>query len=179
MPDLAEPEDRVHEVRRRAVRLHRRRRMTMAGSAVVLIVIPVAVVPAWPRGEPVEPFTSGAGPSPTCPAYADEVPKMGQGAPGLLVPDGAVRGTLCVYRPDHDAFVAAHPEARDAGCFARSTGLKFGYPDGSERSVVFVMNCGTVESGDVVRYGEITEALDEFTERYRAAGGEAPPPWKW
>jgi hypothetical protein len=42
------------------------------------------------------------------------------------------------------------------------------------------MNCGTVESGDVARSGDITQALDAFAESYRAQGGTFPaPPWKW
>lgn len=58
--------------------------------------------------------------------------------------------------------------------------MVFEYPDGSDRAVDFAMNCGTVESGDVVRSGDITQALDAFAESYRAQGGAFPaPPWKW
>ena len=58
--------------------------------------------------------------------------------------------------------------------------MRFEYPDGSDRTVVFDMNCATVQSGDVVRYGQITKALDAFAESYRAQGGSAPdPPWRW
>ncbi|GAA3853600.1 hypothetical protein GCM10022243_19040 [Saccharothrix violaceirubra] len=51
------------------------------------------------------------------------------------------------------------------------------FPDAqapTTRTVLFVMNCGTV------RYAEGTKVLDESTERYRAQGGDIPaPPWKW
>lgn len=54
------------------------------------------------------------------------------------------------------------------------TRMVFEYPDGSDRAVDFAMNCGTVESGDVVRSGDITQALDEFAESYRAQGRRLP-----
>jgi hypothetical protein len=213
VPDLSDPVDRAAQVRRRADRLRRRRRSVAMGTAVVIVLAVAGFLPTWLRGEPVEPFTAAAGPSPQCPQYAELVPKLGQGAAGPVVPEGAIRATLCTYRPDsgttggwhsqaattdrdvsgvadvlnalpdYATFVAQHPEAEDAGCFLSRRPqyrLLFEYPDGTERTVLIAMNCGTVESGDIVRYGENTKALDEFAERYRSQGGDIPaPPWKW
>ena len=45
---------------------------------------------------------------------------------------------------------------------------------------VFGLNCASVRRGDVATYGDITKALDAFTQSYRAQGGTAPdPPWEW
>lgn len=58
--------------------------------------------------------------------------------------------------------------------------IRFEYPDGSDHTVVFDLNCGSVRRGDVARYGYITKALDAFAESYRAQGGAVPdPPWTW
>ena len=58
--------------------------------------------------------------------------------------------------------------------------MRFEYPDGSDHTVVFDLNCGSVRRGDVARYGDITKALDAFAESYRAQGGTVPdPPWAW
>ncbi|MCC8251220.1 hypothetical protein [Saccharothrix luteola] len=213
VPDLSDEMDRVAQVRRRADRLHRRRRTVAVGAAAVVVLAVAGFLPTWLRGEPVEPFIAAAGPSPNCPQYADLVPKLGQGAEGPVVPEGAIRATLCTYRldtgttgawhsqaatidrdvsgvvtilnalPDYATFVAEHPEAVDAGCtmsLRPQYRLLFEYPDGTERTVLFAMNCGTVESGDIVRYGENTKVLDEFAERYRSQDGDIPaPPWKW
>ncbi len=210
VPDLSSPDDRVAEVRSRANRLQRRRRSIAAGAAAVVTVAIATTLPIFLRGEPVEPFTADAGPTVACPPYAATPPKQGQGATGPVAQEGAVRATMCVYRPsrdgwetdtsvidqgvdeviavlnalpDHDTIVEKHPEARNAGCtlsLRPQYRLRFEYPDGSGRTVDFAMNCGTVESGDVVRYGEITKALDAFTESYRAQGGTVPdPPWQW
>ncbi|SFR21382.1 hypothetical protein SAMN04488564_105586 [Lentzea waywayandensis] len=212
VPDLPESNDRVAAVRDRAARHRRRRRSVVSGAVVLLAVAAATTVPLLLRGEPVEPFTAGGEPTAGCPAYTARPTKLGQGAAGQLLPDGAVRATMCVYRvgtsgndwqteavtidrdvaevvstlnalPDHDTFVAEHPEARDAGCTMSLRPqylMRFEYPDGSSSTVDFAMNCGTVENGDVVRFGEITKALDAFTTSYRAQGGAVPdPPWKW
>ncbi|MEV6243669.1 hypothetical protein [Lentzea sp. NPDC051838] len=58
--------------------------------------------------------------------------------------------------------------------------MRFEYADGSDHTVVFDLNCGSVRRGDIARYGEITKVLDVFAERYRAQGGVVPdPPWQW
>jgi hypothetical protein len=117
-----------------------------------------------------------------------------------LVPDGAVRAELVVdwhaglSWPDHavvDGDVARVVSTlntlsgtkRGEGCFLMMRPgyrMRFQYADGSDHTVVFDLNCGSVRRGDVARYGEITEALDAFAENYRALGGAAPdPPWAW
>lgn len=210
VPDLSSPDDRVTAVRDRATVLRRRRHSIAAGAAVIVAAAAATTLPFFLRGEPAEPFTAGAGPTAACPPYTETPPKLGQKAAGPVVPEGAVRATMCVYRPsagtwqtdsavvdkgiaevistlntlpDHDKFVEEHPEARNAGCtlaLRPQYRMRFEYPDGSDRTVVFAMNCGTVESGEVVRYGEITKVLDVFTSGYRAQGGAVPaPPWKW
>lgn len=210
VPNLSNPDDRVTQVRERATNQRQRQRSIVAGAAILVAVAAATTLPMVLRGEPVEPFTAGAGTTSACPPYSDTPPKLGQGAAGALVPDGAVRATMCVYRPsegswttdtatidkdvtdviaalnalpDHNTFIAQHPEAGDAGCFGSlrpQYRMRFEYPDGSDRAVVFAMNCGTVESDGVVRYGEIPKALDKFTEHYRDQGGTVPPPpWKW
>lgn len=116
-----------------------------------------------------------------------------------VVPDGAVRARL------HVDWIAARPwpadavidrevsavvsalntlggEEPDTCTAAHRPGyrMRFEYGDGSDHTVVFDLNCGSVRRGDVARYGQITKALDAFAESYRAQGGAVPdPPWEW
>lgn len=118
---------------------------------------------------------------------------------GPVVPDGAVRARLhvdwhaalpwpadAVVDGDVSSVISALNALRDKApdvCTAAlrpQYRMRFEYPDGSDRTVVFDMNCGTVRSGDVERHGQITTALNAFAESYRAQGGTAPdPPWQW
>ncbi|MFS8101137.1 hypothetical protein LFM09_28840 [Lentzea alba] len=115
-----------------------------------------------------------------------------------VVPDGAVRVTMSVDRsalggrtetsalnrgiPEIIAALNSLPgKARGEGCFLAlrpSYRMRFEYPDGSDRTVVFDLNCASVKSPDAVRYGDITKALDAYAQNYRAQGGTPPgPPW--
>lgn len=129
---------------------------------------------------------------------AASLPFILRGEP--VVPDGAVRAQLTVdgrFGPnwpansviDGDvnrvvgALNALSSKDRGDGCFlALRPGyrMRFEYPDGSDHTVVFDLNCGSVRRGDVARYGDVTKALDAFAESYQAQGGAVPdPPWAW
>jgi hypothetical protein len=117
-----------------------------------------------------------------------------------VVPDGAVRAQLTVDGPFERSWLLNSVIDRDVsevvselnslsttkrgdGCFAAMRPgyrMRFEYPDGSDHTVVFDLNCGSVRRGDVARYGDITKALDAFARIYRAQGGTVPdPPWAW
>jgi hypothetical protein len=104
-------------------------------------------------------------------------PSLGSRQTEVATIEGDISGVITALNalPGH--------EARGEGCFMMlrpQYRMVFEYPDGSDRAVDFAMNCGTVESGDVVRSGDISTALDAFAESYRAQGGTFPaPPWKW
>ena len=117
-----------------------------------------------------------------------------------VVPDGAVRAQLTVDGAlgrnwpvdsaiDRDIprivseLNALSGTKRGEGCFLMlrpGYRMRFEYPDGSDHTVVFDLNCSSVRRGDVARYGDIPKPLDAFAESYRAQGGTAPdPPWAW
>ncbi|GAA2997849.1 hypothetical protein [Actinokineospora diospyrosa] len=77
----------------------------------------------------------------------------------------------------------AHPGVEVLACnlaLSRQYQMIFDYPTGGQWSVQFDMNCGTVTGGAVIRYGKVTDALNAFNTRYRASGGDVPPPpWDW
>ena len=167
VPELSTPDDRVTEVRNRATRLQRRRRSIVAGVATLVIIAAAALSPIVLRDEPV--VAAGAvratmyldfslGSWPTDPVINRDI-----------TPVVTALNSLSSRRPpDLGCNLALRPNYR----------MRFEYPDGSDRMVVFDMNCGTVQSGDVVRYGKVTKALDAFAEAYRAQGGELPDsPW--
>lgn len=129
---------------------------------------------------------------------AASLPFILRGEP--VVPDGAVRAQLIVDRSGGGSRPADTVIDKDVtpvvtelnalsstnpgdGCFlALRPGyrMRFEYQDGSNQTVVFDLNCGSVRRGDVVRYGDTTKALDAFARVYRAQGGTVPdPPWAW
>jgi hypothetical protein len=117
-----------------------------------------------------------------------------------VIPDGAVRAQLTVDGSfgrswpvnaviDRDVsevvgeLNSLSSTKRGDGCFAAMRPgyrMRFEYPDGSDHTVVFDLNCGSVRRGDVARYGDVTKALDAFARIYRAQGGTVPDPlWTW